>query len=110
MMAKADQTEAKLAELQQRYVGKLATKLSELEDAVAAAKTGDTDALTEAIRHAHKLHGTAGSYGFVKVSALVGQVETTLKDIESRSADPSAFDAVTNLLDSAAAAGRQGPS
>jgi HPt (histidine-containing phosphotransfer) domain-containing protein len=51
-----------------------------LEDAAAALAAGTLDdELREAARSAaHKLHGSAGTYGFHRASELAGELEDTL--------------------------------
>ncbi|WP_141332400.1 response regulator transcription factor, partial [Myxococcus sp. AB025B] len=58
-----DQLAASLVALNQEYGARLKDKVSGLEALLSAARAGDGVALEEAGVVAHKLHGTAGSYG-----------------------------------------------
>ena len=52
-----------------------------------AAAGGDREAL-EALRHeTHKVHGSAGSYGFMEASRLAAGMEATVKDWVARPHD-----------------------
>src|SRR5436305_9648283 len=52
-----------------------------------AAAGGDREAL-EALRHeTHKVHGSAGSYGFMEASRLAAGMEATVKDWVARPDD-----------------------
>jgi HPt (histidine-containing phosphotransfer) domain-containing protein len=66
------QLAAMMASAQAHYVERLPTKLAEIE---AMAASGDWEALGTA---AHKLHGSAGVYGFALVSDAAGQLEEIL--------------------------------
>ena len=52
-----------------------------------AAVPGDTVALEELRRETHKIHGSAGSYGFTDVSRLAAGMEETVKDWVARPDD-----------------------
>ena len=52
-----------------------------------AAVPGDTVALEELRRETHKIHGSAGSYGFSDVSRLAAGMEETVKDWVARPDD-----------------------
>ncbi len=94
-----DELERKLQGLRDRYADKLDGKLAALSEVVARAEAGDAPALTEATREAHKLHGTAGSYGFARVSAVLGQVELALQNLEGEREDAAdAFERIQGLL------------
>ncbi|HEU5262948.1 MAG TPA: response regulator [Gemmatimonadales bacterium] len=49
---------------------------------------GDREALTQLNRETHKIHGSAGSYGFWDASRLAAGMEATLKDWVARPDDP----------------------
>ncbi len=49
---------------------------------------GDRAALDALRREAHKVHGSAGSYGFMEASRLAAGMEATVKDWAARPDDP----------------------
>src|SRR5882724_11038343 len=49
---------------------------------------GDREALDALRREAHKVHGSAGSYGFMEASRLAAGMEATVKDWAARPDDP----------------------
>lgn len=59
----------KLAELRRVYVASLPLKLDEIFAAMTRRAFGDTRSL------AHRLRGTAGSYGLPAISAAAGAIE-----------------------------------
>ncbi len=67
-----------VAALMRAFGVKLPARLAALEDALALARTGDAEGLGAARRLAHKLHGTAGSYGYAAVSVAAGNLEALL--------------------------------
>ena len=71
--------------LSRRYIGKLDQRLMELLQAISKARQypEDNEFLQKAHHIAHKIHGTAGSYGFMKVSQIVGYIETLLSELLS---------------------------
>src|SRR5260370_9952294 len=52
------------------------------------AAGGDREALEELRRETHKIHGSAGSYGFMEASRLAAGMEATVKDWVARPDDP----------------------
>jgi HPt (histidine-containing phosphotransfer) domain-containing protein len=60
---------AELAELRRVYIASLPGKLDEIGDAIGRRSLTDAGAL------AHRLRGTAGSYGVAAVSDSVGAIE-----------------------------------
>lgn len=76
--------------LQEEYlVGARATLglLAGLADRIAAVP-GDPQSLDQFCREAHKVHGSAGSYGFWDASRLAAGMEETAKDWLARPDDP----------------------
>jgi diguanylate cyclase (GGDEF)-like protein len=67
-----------LAALSAEYGARLGEKVRELTAAVEQAREGRTGALENACALAHKLHGTAGAYGFGQVSTAAGRLEEGL--------------------------------
>src|SRR5947208_12865319 len=49
---------------------------------------GDRDALDALRRETHKVHGSAGSYGFMEASRLAAGMEATVKDWAARPDEP----------------------
>src|SRR6266487_1677403 len=52
------------------------------------AAGGDREALDALRREAHKVHGSAGSYGFMAASRLAAGMEATVKDWAARPDEP----------------------
>jgi HPt (histidine-containing phosphotransfer) domain-containing protein len=74
-----DDVAAELDELSLKYAGRLGEKMRELTAAVERARAGSSEALAEAFKLAHTLHGTAGSYGFRPVSMAARGLEALLR-------------------------------
>ena len=70
-----DDFEAELARLSADYARDLPARVAELREAHARGAAGAAD-LCEG---AHRLRGTAGSYGFAEISALAGRLEDALR-------------------------------
>lgn len=68
---------AELAEVRRAYAARLPDKLAELRAALEAARAGE-EPLVEARHVAHRLAGSAGSYGHPAVSAAVAEIEHAL--------------------------------
>lgn len=86
---RVDQT---LARLRRRYEQHLPHKLAEL--ARLARRSGsDTESAEKARLLAHRMHGTAGSFGFPELSQLAGELEAALDAI------PLDSRAITDLAD-----------
>lgn len=68
-----------LAELKRDYAARLPEKMAVLVSCLRAARQGDRGALEKAYREAHKLHGTAASYGLPTVSQVAGALEALLQ-------------------------------
>lgn len=93
---------ASIAALSAAYGARLHEKHQELAAAVKRAQRGSSEALEEALKLAHKLHGTAGSYGFTQVSAAAGSLEKQLRRRRDEGSDWSAVHAALQELQSAA--------
>src|SRR5260370_3217774 len=61
--------------------------LAELSDRLAAAGN-DAEALSRLYQETHKVHGSAGSYGFWPASRLAAGMEETVKDRVARPDQP----------------------
>src|SRR5260370_38100725 len=75
-----------LAEYRESARGQLSVLAGIAERLVAAG--GDREALEELRRETHKIHGSAGSYGFMEASRLAAGMEATVKDWVARPDDP----------------------
>ncbi|WP_267145433.1 response regulator [Myxococcus guangdongensis] len=74
-----DELAASLVALNEEYGARLKDKVGGLEALLSAARAGNGGALDEASMVVHKLHGTAGSYGFTEVSLAAGRLEEGLR-------------------------------
>jgi HPt (histidine-containing phosphotransfer) domain-containing protein len=90
--------------LSAEYATRLEGKVRELTAAMERARAGSAEALEEAHQLAHKLHGTAGSYGFHAVSGAARNLETLLRRSRDGKGAPdwSALDAARQELVTAA--------
>lgn len=77
--AEGDDLAASIAALNAEYGARLREKVTGLGALLVRVRAGDRAALDEAYGVAHKLHGTAGSYGFGEVSSAAGRLEAVLK-------------------------------
>jgi diguanylate cyclase (GGDEF)-like protein len=75
--------ETQLAALREAYSEKLEGKVRELAEAYATARAKGLppELLEQTLRLAHKLHGTAGAYGFSEVSAAAATIEGVLREV-----------------------------
>ena len=75
--------EARLKSLKENYKTKLEEQLTTLKTNILyAQETLDSDSIQKILAMAHKIHGTAGSFGFVKISKIVGKIEKKLINIK----------------------------
>ncbi|WP_164019047.1 response regulator [Pyxidicoccus trucidator] len=74
-----DDLAASLAALNAEYGSRLREKVGGLEALLGRVRAGEREALDEAYTVVHKLHGTAGSYGYAEVSSAAGRLELVLK-------------------------------
>lgn len=65
----------KLAALRNGFAARLRDRVRELEDAVEAACSQDDLGVHQTESLAHRLAGTAGSYGFAEVGELSAELE-----------------------------------
>jgi diguanylate cyclase (GGDEF)-like protein len=82
--------EAQLAALREAYADKLEGKVRELAEAYATARAQGLppERLEHALRLAHKLHGTAGAYGFSEVSVAAATIEGVLREVSQGRLEP----------------------
>ncbi|MBN8470908.1 response regulator [Corallococcus exiguus] len=78
-----DDFAASLALLSADYGAKLPERLAMLQALLGKGRHGDAAAMEEAYSVVHKLHGTAGSYGFREVSITAGALEDVLRPVKT---------------------------
>ncbi len=99
-----DDLAASLAALNAEYGARLKEKVAELEALLVRGRGGDAEALEAAYTVVHKLHGTAGSYGFAEVSIRAGRLEAVLLPARAGAPlDVAALEAAFRELATAAA-------
>ncbi|MBN1208557.1 MAG: response regulator [Myxococcaceae bacterium] len=91
-----DTLAAELAAANAEYGRHLRRRLASLTEEVARARAGATEALEAAYYDAHKLHGSAGSFGFAPVGEAAGRLEALLKP--ARAGAAADWDAVELAL------------
>lgn len=86
--------ERALAEIRAAYIHTLPTETQALVDLLAEAKANpdDIDSLNKVKSLAHKLRGTAGSYGLLQLSNLFGSVEEMIVEIVRANSKPTIRD------------------
>jgi diguanylate cyclase (GGDEF)-like protein len=93
-----------LDELRNEYKEHLPGLVQGLQDSVksvrALAQKGDAKAFDDARMRAHSLRGTAGSYGFFRVSEAAGRLEDALVDVHAKEGAelPPTWDRITGAL------------
>jgi CheY-like chemotaxis protein len=94
--------DAELRELQEMFAASLPGKIDEMESAILLAQS-DPARVPEAKSHAHRLRGSAGSYGFPAVGAAAGVIEDLLAEACSAGGEqrPRLWDDVRRALASA---------
>ena len=78
--------ERALQAARKEYAAELPQAIKELAQNIRAAKesASDKDAFGQAVHIAHKLHGSAGSYGFANISEGAGKIENLLRSLENQ--------------------------
>jgi diguanylate cyclase (GGDEF)-like protein len=89
---------AELAALNAGYGKQLKERLATLSAAVERARAGSLEALEAAYQSAHKLHGSAGSFGFASVGVAAGRLEALLKPARTGAGDWAAIEAALREL------------
>ncbi|MDY7231379.1 response regulator [Hyalangium rubrum] len=90
---------AELAALNAEYGRQLEPRLATVKAQVEQARGGSREALEAAYNGVHKLHGSAGSFGFASVGVAAGRVEAQLKPVRAgASPDWSAIEAALREL------------
>ncbi|WPB74526.1 response regulator [Archangium violaceum] len=105
----AEDLDATFRALCAEYGARLEEKMRELAGSMERARAGSTEGMDAAFQLAHKLHGTAGSYGFHAVSGAARHLEELLKPARDGKAAPDwkALEAARQAL--ATAAGNAAP-
>ncbi len=96
-----DTLAAELAAANAEYGRHLRRRLASLTESVAHARAGAPEALEAAYYDAHKLHGSAGSFGFGPVGEAAGHLEALLKP--ARAGAAADWEAVERALGELAA-------
>lgn len=91
---------ARLAELRAGFGEKLVARLDELAATLVRVRTGESTARSEALLLAHRLAGTAGSYGYAGASRHASAIEQVLDG------DAPIDDAAWSRIDAALSAAR----
>jgi signal transduction histidine kinase/CheY-like chemotaxis protein len=82
-----------LRELRIRYRDRLPEQVAELAETLQLARgPGGRDAVQKAREIAHRLAGSAGSYGFSEVHALLDRIDSALNELLRDSGDWSSID------------------
>jgi chemotaxis protein histidine kinase CheA len=76
-----ERARAQLEQLHARFVVSLRERLERLDALVRAAREGSAEALDEALVGAHRLAGTAGSYGHEAAGEAAAALERALRSI-----------------------------
>ena len=98
-MSEPDEVEAALAALRRGYAAELPDLVRSLAARMEEAATRPS-ALDQARREAHRLRGTAGSYGFAAVGEAAGRIEDALE--EGRSVTPDLLGELAGIARQAA--------
>ena len=93
-----DPFEAELAALKAEYAASLPGKVDQLAELVESVATGNPAALAELRTRAHRLRGTAGSYGFDAIGRAAGLLEEAVKAVVAGT-EPLDPQALRDLLD-----------
>jgi hypothetical protein len=88
---------AELEALRATFLASLPDRVAHLAGAIAAARHGSSS-LSVALGLAHRLRGTAGSYGLLAVAERVGAVEDLLETVEEWRVPPTIWDQLDGLL------------
>lgn len=92
----ADAAKARLAAVQAKFAGKLCDRIDELAAVLADAER-DATALPKAIELAHRLAGTAGSFGYGAAGEEAGALEAKLIALRDGADDRSWPETIAQL-------------
>jgi HPt (histidine-containing phosphotransfer) domain-containing protein len=92
-------------ELSIEYLLALPARVEEIKVAITRGRSGDASAVDEARNLAHRLRGTAGSFGVPEIGRLSGAIEDALA---RRDLGPGLDATIRELEDAARTAGTRG--
>jgi HPt (histidine-containing phosphotransfer) domain-containing protein len=80
-----DDIRAAMAALRADYLTELPSQLAALRTAIDDARRGGwtKEGVRKAVKQAHMIHGTAGSYRFTEISEAAGRLEDALTGIDA---------------------------
>jgi HPt (histidine-containing phosphotransfer) domain-containing protein len=87
-----ERAQARLDALRAGFAARLRERLAELEALVQRAHGGDAGALRPALAAAHRLAGTAGSYGYPDVGDAAAALERALQRVDAEPREARAWD------------------
>jgi HPt (histidine-containing phosphotransfer) domain-containing protein len=94
----SDDLEEVLAALREGYAADLPALVASLAAAVDEARRDPSAGLLRAAREqAHRIHGTAGSYGFAAAGKAAGRIEAALDEVSAGSS-PGAWGEIDRAL------------
>ncbi|MEE8165592.1 MAG: response regulator, partial [Myxococcota bacterium] len=95
----AEQMDAALRALRASYREKLPDQLDQLTERLRAAREPDgSAAIGQAREIAHRLAGTAGSYGFEDIGAALGNIDDTLREISAEDVENARWSTIDAAL------------
>ncbi len=99
-----DDIRAAMAALRADYLTELPSQLEALRTAIDEARSGGwtKELVRKALKQAHMIHGTAGSYRFMEISEAAGRLEDALTGIDAGWLPPNdAWPEMARALDDA---------
>ena len=85
--------------LRQKFAAKFPGRVATLASLFEQARTGDAEALADAIQAAHKLRGTAGTFGQPAIGELAGAAEDALIRCRDESEDDGRWSAAEATIE-----------
>ncbi len=85
--------------LRQKFVARFPGRVATLDALLGRARTGDAEALADAIQAAHKLRGTAGTFGQPAIGELAGAAEDALTRCRDQADDDARWDAAEATME-----------
>ncbi len=90
---------ARVSALQARYVEGLAVRVEAIDSDLRWHRArGDAQALANALKAAHRIHGTAGMYGMPQFGEVAGRAEAALKVLASTEPQEADWDAAAATI------------
>lgn len=93
-----DQDDPLLKEVIEEYSQELPSRLNSMADLIPRAVSGCKAALEKIIAEAHKMRGTATSFGFPDLGAAMADIEDLLTATDCSAVDPRVWMRVDRLL------------